>query len=139
MKTLRELNFSTLCTIYVLILCSLIFQYTLTQSSKANAQTSFLATLIGGQTNGVSDLCCNGVVLDFDSVDSTNISILDGEALFVPGISSSYDHGNEYSSGYNTVGNLITGLCVTIESECESVDSMPIIISIGTSGGSAGF
>jgi hypothetical protein len=111
-------------------------------SQKVSAQSSgsSVALLIGGTTEGVSDFCCNGLVLEFDSVNPAIPLILDGEAIFVPGISDSYDNGNEYSEEYNTLGKLGPGVCVTPDSECESVEYMPEIQVIGTSSGqSQGF
>ncbi len=95
------------------------------------------AVAIGGKTEGVSDLCCNGIILDFESIDSGNPWILDGEAIFVPISSQSYDHGNEFTEGYYTLGKLSTGICLTITSECESADVMPQIKVIGTGGAQA--
>lgn len=134
MKTLKELNFSTLCALYIVGLGLLVAQYIYIYSPVANAQASF-ATLIGGTTNGVSDVCCNGVVLDFDSVNQANPLILDGEALFDPVLSTSYDNGNEYSSGYNVLGNVMQWICITVESECYSSESILRIRNIGTSDG----
>ncbi len=134
MKTLKELNFITLCFLYLFGLSMFTAQYLFSNTRTVHAITSIMATLIGGTTNGVSDICCNGVVLDFDSISPMNMSILDGEAIFVPIVSRSYDNGNEYSSGYNVIGNLMPGVCVQVEAECESVESMPVIRNIGTSG-----
>jgi hypothetical protein len=134
MKTLREFDFVTLCSLYVFGIFMLSVQYFFTQTPKVDAQTSYTATLIGGETNGVSDVCCNGVVLDFDSINPLNLSILDGEALFDPILSSSYDNGNEYSSGYNVLGNIMPWMCITVSSECESAEQIPRIRNIGTAG-----
>ncbi len=136
MKTLRELKFTTLCTLYLLGYFVLILQYVLLFAPTAYAQSisGYTATLIGGTTNGVTDVCCNGVVLDFDSVNPLNLAILDGEALFDPILSTSYDNGNEFSSGYNVVGSIMPWTCITVESECYSVEVIPRIRMIGTSG-----
>jgi hypothetical protein len=134
MKTLAELNFVTLCSLYLFGLYLMGIQYMYIQSPTVDAQSSFTATLIGGETNGVTDVCCNGVVLDFDSVNPLNLSILDGEALFDPVLSTSYDNGNEYSSGYNVLGNIMPWMCITVSSECESAEQIPRIRNIGTAG-----
>lgn len=134
MKTLKELNFITLCCLYLFNLSLFTFLYINEYVNVSNAQSSFMATLIGGTTNGSTDICCNGIILDFDSQDQTNLYILDGEALFMPIFSRSYVEGNEQSSGYNVLGNLVPGLCLDVEAECESATQIPVIKSIGTSG-----
>lgn len=134
MKILKELNFGTLCFLYLFGLSLFTFQYIYTYTPVSNAQLSILATLIGGTTDGVTDVCCNGVVLEFSSQNTLNTSILDGEALFVPVVSTSYSSGNEYSSDYATLGTIMPGLCFDVEDECYSVSSMPIIKTLGTSG-----
>ena len=105
--------------------------------------SSYMATLIGGETEGVSDVCCNGIILSFSSINSNNQNILDGDAMFVPKSSESYDNGNEFSEGYNTLGLLSQSICLDIAQECESGDIMPQIKVIGTapsqnSGGGGG-
>lgn len=95
---------------------------------------SFQASLIGGQTEGVSDLCCNGTILEFSSVEPQNQNILDGEALWETGKTDSYDYGNEFSEGYWTLGTVSQGVCITIESECESSENVQVINLIGTGG-----
>ncbi len=134
-KILRELSFSTLCMLYVFGFAMFGFQYMFSKQVTAQAQISeYLAISIGGETNGVSDVCCNGVVLDFDSVAPLSPWILDGEALFVPGLSASYSNGNEFSSGYNTLGTLMPGICLTVSSECYTPEYKITIRTIGTSG-----
>lgn len=103
----------------------------------AQSSSSYTATLIGGETEGIADFCCNGLVLEFDSVSQANTFILDGEAIFVTGISDTYDNGNEYSEGYNTIGKLRPGLCFLPDEECESAEYIPEIQLIGTSSGQA--
>ncbi len=93
-----------------------------------------IATLIGGTTGGVSDVCCNGIVLSFDSIDSSNRSILDGDALWETGSTNSYNYHNEFTEGYYTLGLLSQGQCITIESECESAENIPVIKHVGTNG-----
>lgn len=107
--------------------------------AQSTGGSSMMATLIGGTTEGVSDVCCNGIVLEFDSIDSSNMNILDGEALygFSTGVTQSYDHHNEFTEGYYTLGLLSQGMCMTIDSECEDSESMPLIKHIGTGGSQA--
>ncbi len=139
MKTLKELKFTTLCALYLFGYFVLVLQYLFLFAPSAYAQSisGYTATLIGGTTNGVTNVCCNGVVLDFDSVNPLNLFILDGEALFDPILSTSYDHGNEFTSGYNVVGTIMPWTCITVESECYSVEVLPRIRTIGTGGKSA--
>lgn len=133
-EALKKLNFSTLCILYVFGFAMFGFQYMFSNQVTAQAQISaYTAVAIGGETQGVTDLCCNGVILDFDSVNPLSPWILDGEALFVPGLSSSYENGNEFSSGYNVLGTVRPGICVTVESECYSVEYHLEIGVIGTS------
>lgn len=106
-------------------------------SNNISAQSSsYTATLIGGETGGVEEVCCNGVIVSFESVNTLNPNILDGEAIIIPGVSQIYDHGNEMSEGYCALGKVTPyGVCVTIESECYSVEIMTQVISVGTSAG----
>jgi len=114
-----------------IIALSLVFSYFyIDHVKKAEAAVS-LATLIGGRTLGVIDVCCNGIVLGFTSVQPLNPNILYGSALFSVG-SQSYDHGNEFSAGFCSLGSLIPNVCVDIESECESSSYMPQVNQIGT-------
>lgn len=92
------------------------------------------ATLIGGETKGITGACCNGLKLEFDSVKPSNIFILDGEALWTDGISQGFDHDNQTSSGYCALGKLRPALCFTIISECETSEYIPFITLLGTGG-----
>ena len=136
-QTLKTLSFKSLSFLYAFGLAMLVFQYSqsyVPSTQTAEAQISaYTATTIGGQTNGVTDLCCNGVVLDFDSINPLNPFILNGEALFVPLLSGSYSNGNEFSSGYNTLGTVVPGICLTVESECYTPEYKLTIRKIGTS------
>lgn len=159
-KTLRELNMGTLCMLYVFGFMMLGCQYLfsaqpLTASaqmsgsggmggssgggsssgSSGNSGSQYVATVIGGKTGGVNDdeTCCNGVVLDFTSVNKANVFILDGYALYVPGISESYDHGNEFSEGYNVLGTVGPEVCLIPSSECYEAEYILGIRVIGTS------
>ena len=123
-------------SIQILLLATLIAFVVFSEKNETDAAS--MATLIGGTTGGVSDLCCNGIIVEFDSNFPTNMNILDGEALIVPLISGLYDSGNEMTEGYNTLGKVTPfGICVTIESECYSVEMMTQVISVGTSPGMA--
>ena len=138
-KTLKSLSFGSLCGLYIFGFAMLGFQYIHSyiplNSKTAEAQiSSYTALSIGGETEGVSDLCCNGIVLDFSSVSPASPWILDGEALWVPLLSASYSNGNEFTSGYNTLGTLMPGICITIESECYTPEYKITIRTIGTSG-----
>lgn len=93
-----------------------------------------LSTLLGGTTGGVRYVCCNGVVLNFNSINPGNPNILDGQALWVPGVTRSYDHTREFLPGFCTVGKLIPGACMTVSSGCSTPRPMPIIQEIGTGG-----
>lgn len=137
-ETLKSLRFGTLCALYLFGFVMFTFQYMHTflpfNTKTAEAQISeYIGVSIGGETQGVADLCCNGIVLDFDSVNPLSPYILDGEALWVPLLSSSYQNGNEFSSGYNVLGTLMPGLCITIESECYTPEYKITIRTIGTS------
>lgn len=106
--------------------------------------TSFLTTLIGGETQGISSddipLCCNGIKLEFSSIDSSNMYIVDeGTPVLWDWVDTlSYQNGNEFTEGYYTVGLLARGQCITIESECEETEDIPVIKVIGTGAQSAG-
>lgn len=106
-------------------------------SGGSSGASEYTAVAIGGKTEGVSDdtTCCNGVVLKFSSVNPASPWILDGEAIFVPLISESYDHGNEYSEGYNVLGTVRPGLCFLPDDYCESFEYIHEIGVIGTAEG----
>ncbi len=138
-ETLKNLKFGTLCTLYIFGLAMFSFQYMHTympfNTKTAEAQISeYIGVSIGGETEGVSDLCCNGLVLEFSSISPLSPWILDGEALFVPGLSAGFANGNEYSEGYNTLGTLMPGLCLTISSECYTPEYKITVRTVGTSG-----
>jgi hypothetical protein len=135
LKVLQQTSFLSLCALYIGGLSLLTFQFSTIFTPVAYAQSisSFTATLIGGKTKGVTDVCCNGVVLGFSAADKTNIFVLDGDAIFIPGLSNSYLSGNEFTTQYNQLGNLLPSLCVTVESECESAKEIPMVWHIGTS------
>ncbi len=140
-STLKELSFGTLIALYAFGLMSASTLYLFskpvlsTSAQSSSGASGYIATMIGGETEGVSSetTCCNGVVLEFSSDFPANQFILDGEALFVPGISTSYDYGNEYSEGYHTLGTVRQGLCFIPDDYCESVESILEIRVIGTS------
>lgn len=101
-----------------------------------------LVFLIGGETKGISTssdmpLCCNGVKLEFSSIDSNNPYIVDeGEpVLWAFGTTGSYLNGNELTEDYNTLGRLTSGQCITIISECEATEDINVIKVVGTSPG----
>lgn len=106
-------------------------------SEKVQAQSllsGFMVEHIGGKTKGTGDtMCCNGIVLDFESQEPMNPWILDGEAIFTPGISESYEAYNEFDEGYCTIGKLFTFICLDPENECAGGSIMPGILTVGTS------
>jgi hypothetical protein len=94
-----------------------------------------MASLIGGKTLGPAEdqECCDGVILGFESVMPSNPHILNGNALWKPTATISYDYGNEFQPTACTLGLVSMGTCQTIESECESPKPMLVIRKIGTS------
>lgn len=152
-KTLKELSFGTLCGLYVFGFAMLGAQYVLSKpASTADAQmsggsgssgggsgntsTQYTATLIGGTTGGINDdeVCCNGVVLDFESNFPGNPLILDGYALFVPFISKGWEtDDHHYEEDYNTLGNVRQGLCFIPDDYCESFETILEVVHVGTS------
>ncbi len=161
-KALKELSFGTLCGLYVFGFSMLGAQYVFSKpvstadaqlsggssstggsgggsssgGGSGNTSTQYTATLIGGTTGGVNDdeVCCNGIVLDFESNFPGNPLILDGYALFVPGLSKGWEtDNNHYEEDYNTLGSVRQGLCFTPESECYSVETILEVVHVGTS------
>lgn len=111
------------------------FKATETQAQVSGITIPYLTNVIGGYTEGIGKtVCCNGVVLSFKSVNPLNLAILDGEALFIPGFSTSYMNWQEANIGFCTLGNLVTTTCLNPELDCLAGQPMPTIISIGTSG-----
>ncbi len=101
-----------------------------------NTSTQYTATLIGGTTGGVNDdeVCCNGVVLDFESNFPGNPLILDGYALFVPFISKGWEtDDHHYEEDYNTLGTVRQGLCFIPDDYCESFETILEVVHVGTS------
>jgi hypothetical protein len=141
----RKNNLSTKISVSILFCAFVVAGYFVFYSPNSviaqSGGSSFITFLIGGETKGISNsgtpLCCNGIKLEFGSVDSNNQYIVDqGEpVLWEPGMSQSYDSGNEFTQGYNTVGLLTPGQCITISSECESTENINVIRIIGTSPG----
>ena len=123
-----------------------IFVLAFTRRQPVVAQSSYTATMIGGKTEGYQDVCCTGMILAFESVDSKNPLILDGDAMYQPGLSTSYSYYLETASGSCALGK-ITGqmICLDPGEECYSGTTYPLITTIGTSesgceyvGGTAG-
>jgi len=100
------------------------------------AQGVSTATLIGGTTLGATGVCCDGIKLGFFSVKPQNIFILSGEALWTPGLSRTFDHYNQTSAGYCSLGKLLPAVCFTIASECTVSEPIPLITLLGTGGSS---
>ena len=98
------------------------------------ASALITSTLIGGQTLGVNGVCCNGVKLGFTSVSTLNPNILQGEALWIPLVSKTYDNDNQTSVGYCALGKLFPAVCLTIISECTVSEPIPVITLLGTGG-----
>lgn len=129
----KEINTS----IQIILLSIFIFTAILIfdEHKKTEAQISgYTGFLIGGTTEGIDEVCCNGVKLSFDSVSPMNQFILDGEALFTPIVSTSYREGNELTQGYCTLGVNFPGVCLTVSSECYTPEYIMTIRSIGTGG-----
>lgn len=109
-------------------------------SPTVNAQIGALIyRFIGGQTTGIdftnTTLCCNGFWLGFDSVQPSNISIINGDsALWIPGFTQTYDNHNEFTQGYCSLGTIVPGPCLTVASECYSLEIVPVIQRVGTGG-----
>ena len=164
-NALKGLSFGTLCGLYIFGFSMLGMQYVfskpLTSASaqmemggssggmgggsssgggSGNTSSQYTATLIDGTTGGINDdeLCCNGIVLDFESRWPENPIFLDGYALFVPGISRGWEtEDNQYEEGYNVIGNVRQGLCFIPDDYCESVETILEIVHVGTSNGEA--
>lgn len=124
-------------SIQILSCAMLLAFFILLAKGVADAQSSsYTAMWIAGETGGVEDVCCNGVIVSFESIDSKNQYYLDGEAIIIPGVSKLYSAGNEMSEGYCTLGKVNQyGFCLTISSECESVEQYPQVVAVGTSAG----
>jgi hypothetical protein len=165
-KTLKELSFGTLCGLYVFGFSMLGMQAFFSRpmiaaeaqmsgsssgggssssGGSGNTSTQYTATLIGGTTGGVNDdeVCCNGIVLDFESNFPGNPLVLDGYALFVPFISKGWEtDDNHYDENYNTLGTVRQGLCFLPDDYCESFETILEVVHVGTSpeeaGGSSG-
>ena len=135
MKSFKKIKSFKIVTLFFLLVAFLMTNYFLFQKvDYIKAQTlNFLAQIIGGQTEGVSGLCCNGVKLSFTSADPSHIFLLDGEALYTPVLTQSYQHGNEFTQGYNTIGKLMPGICLEISEDCAPGEPIPQILLIGTS------
>lgn len=95
---------------------------------------SSVATMIGGKSNGYSDTCCTGFIIDFEAVDSSQPLILNDEAMYQPGFSTSYSYYTETSGGGCALGTLKgQGYCLDPGEECESGSFYPLINTVGTS------
>lgn len=115
---------------------SLLFSFVLLLPVVTRAQ--LIGPLIGGPTGGTSETsCCNGTVYSFDSIDPTNPALLDGEAIYTPGLSQIYENFDISTPGHCAVGLTQYGICLDPEAECYSGDVMPIIINVGTSADTA--
>lgn len=104
--------------------------------NKLEAQTSTTpaALYIGGYTLGPGKTkCCNGTSVAFSSIDLKIPVILNGEALFIPGVSQTLLYGKQLLPSYCTLGFLVPGACLTAASECQTPVNMPMILYVGTS------
>jgi hypothetical protein len=122
-----------------IILFAVLVSFALSHPKTEAIISQFTATLIGGKTEGVQYVCCNGIRVAFDSIQMENPHILDGEAIITPGISELYKHGNEMTQGYYAVGSLLPGMvCLDPAEDCAPSGTYPQVLTVGTGGLPAG-
>jgi len=95
--------------------------------------TDLIATLIGGHTEGIEDICCNALIISFTRIPLLSIYIVDGKVMYGPS-SKGYQNDNELSEGYCALGTLSTSFCLDPVQECESGELMKEVDLVGTSG-----
>lgn len=116
-----------------LIAIVVVFTYAFIARNNVGAQAS-IAQMIGGKTQGVQQVCCNGLILGFESVNSAQPLILDGEAIYMPGLSASFSYYLESASSSCSLGKLLGQVpCLDPGEECASSGSYPLIATVGTS------